>query len=66
MEKVPTPKTYNEALALRDSTFWKESIYYEMDSLMSNGTQILVDPPPIGKPTIYKWVFRIKDGKVLK
>ena len=49
VEEDITPKTYNEALASRDSSFWKEAINDEMDSLLSNGTWILVDPPPNSK-----------------
>ena len=32
----------------------------EIDSLMSNGTWVLVDPPPSIKPIGCKWVFRRK------
>ena len=66
VEEDMTPKTYKEALALRDLSFWKEVINYEMDSLLSNGTWVLVDPPPNYKPIGCKWVFRIKDGKLFK
>ena len=37
-----------------------------MDSLLSNGTWVLVNPPPNCKPIGCKWVFRIKDGKLFK
>ena len=37
------PKTYTEAMASRDSTFQKEAVNDEMDSLLSNGTWVLVD-----------------------
>ena len=54
------PKTYTEAIALRDSGFWKEAVNDEMDSLLSNGTWILVDLPKGTRPISYKWVFRRK------
>ena len=50
VEEDITPKTYKEALALRDLSFWKEAINDEIDSLLSNGTWVLVDPPPNSKP----------------
>ena len=54
------PKTYSNAMTSRDSSFWKEAINDEMDSLMSNGTWVLVDLPPSSKPIGCKWVFRRK------
>ena len=44
----------------RDSSFWKKAINDEMDSLLSNGTWVLVDLPPSCKPIGCKWVFRRK------
>ena len=66
VEEDITPKTYKEALSSRDSSFWKEAINDEIDSLLSNGTWVLVDLPPKCKPIGCKWVFRIKDGKLFK
>ena len=37
------PKTYDEAIKSIDSTFWKEAIKSELDSIMSNHTWELVD-----------------------
>ena len=54
------PKTYSNAMTSRDSSFWKEVVNDEMDSLMSNGTWVLVDLPPSWKPIGCKWVFRRK------
>ena len=53
-------KTYSNAMTSRDSSFWKEAINDEMDSLLSNGTWVLVDLPPSCKPIGCKWVFRRK------
>ena len=54
------PKTYSEAIASRDSAFWKEAINDEMDSLLSNGTWELTDLPHNSKLIGCKWVFRRK------
>ncbi|KAJ9538889.1 hypothetical protein OSB04_031622 [Centaurea solstitialis] len=46
------PKTFKEAMSKRDASLWKEAINDEMDSIMGNGTWVLVDLPkgirPIG------------------
>ena len=40
------PKTFNDqAMASRDSVFWKEAINDEMDSILSNNNWVLVDLP---------------------
>ena len=52
------PKTYQEAMSSRDSTFWKEAINDEMDSIMSNHTWELVDLPQGSKPIGCKLVFQ--------
>jgi hypothetical protein len=61
------PNTYNEAMASRDATFWREAVNDEMDSILSNNTWVLLDLP-LGSNTIgCKWVFRRKyrtDGSV--
>ena len=54
------PKTFTEAMASRDSIFWKEAINDEMDSIMSNYTWELVDLPKGSKAIGCKWVFRRK------
>ena len=66
VEEDITPKTYKEALASRDSSFWKEAINDEIDSLLSNGTWVLVYPPPNSRPIGCKLIFRIKDGNIFK
>ncbi|CAL1369869.1 unnamed protein product [Linum trigynum] len=61
------PKTYQEAMASRDSAFWNEVVNDEMDSLLINKTWVLVDLPPGSKAIGCKWVFRIKyntDGSI--
>ncbi|XP_072066951.1 uncharacterized protein [Arachis hypogaea] len=54
------PQMFKEAMASRDSAFWKEVINDEMDSILSNNTWVLVDLPPGSKPIGCKWVFRRK------
>ena len=40
------PKTLkDQAMASRDSAFWKEAINDEMDSILSNNNWVLVDLP---------------------
>ena len=53
-------KTFEEAMASRDSVFWKQVVNDEMDSILSNNTWILVDLPTSSKPIACKWVFRRK------
>ncbi|KAK3004854.1 hypothetical protein RJ639_018947 [Escallonia herrerae] len=44
------PRTYEEAMRSQDSSFWKEAINEEIDSIMGNETWKLVDLPPGSKP----------------
>ena len=53
-------ETFKEAMASRDSAFWKEVVNDEMDSILSNNTWVLVDLPTGSKPISCKWVFRRK------
>nr|GEU76732.1 zinc finger, CCHC-type [Tanacetum cinerariifolium] len=54
------PRTYNEAMQSRDSTFCKESIDDEIGSIMKNNTWVLSDLPPGCKPLGCKWIFKRK------
>ena len=61
------PITFEETMKSQDSTFWKEAINDEMDSIMGNQTRILVDLPPGSKPIGCKWIFKKKmkvDGTI--
>ncbi|GJS62863.1 zinc finger, CCHC-type containing protein [Tanacetum coccineum] len=63
------PRTYNEAMPSRDSTFWKEAIDDEIGSIMENNTWILSDLPHGCKPLGCKWIFKRKmkvDGTIDK
>ncbi|KAK3004689.1 hypothetical protein RJ639_018715 [Escallonia herrerae] len=54
------PRTYSEAMVLRDSAFWKEAINDEMDYLLSNDTWVLVNLLLSAKSIGCKWLFRRK------
>ncbi|KAK3016456.1 hypothetical protein RJ639_007811 [Escallonia herrerae] len=61
------PRTYEEAMRSQDSSFWKEVINEEIDSIMGNGTWKLVDLPPASKSIGCKWIFKKKlrvDGSI--
>ena len=63
------PVTYEEAIKSQDSTFWKEAIQEEMDSIMGNKTWKVVDLPPGSEPIGCKWIFKRKnkvDGTIDK
>jgi len=63
------PKTYDEAIKSIDSSFWKEAIKSELDSIISNHTWELVDLPVGSKPIGSKWIFKKKirlDGSIKK
>ncbi|KAF3660861.1 hypothetical protein FXO37_13199 [Capsicum annuum] len=52
-----------------DSSFWKEAVDSEIDSILSNHTWELVDLPPENKPLGSKWIFKWKmktDGTIHK
>ncbi|PHT43509.1 ATP phosphoribosyltransferase 1, chloroplastic [Capsicum baccatum] len=52
-----------------DSSFWKEEVNSEIDSILSNHTWELVDLPPGNKPLGSKWIFKRKmktDGSIEK
>ena len=44
------PKIFEEAMASKDSAFWKEAVNDEMDSILSNNTWVLMDLPTSSKP----------------
>ncbi|KAF3625849.1 hypothetical protein FXO38_29555 [Capsicum annuum] len=43
-----------------DSSFWKETVDSDIDSILSNHTWELVDLPPGNKPLGSKWIFKSK------
>lgn len=47
-------------MALKDPSFWKDSIQDEMDSIMSSHTWELVDLSNESIPIGSKWVFKKK------
>jgi hypothetical protein len=54
------PDTYEEALASEYSTYWKQAMDDEYNSLMENNTWNLETPPPGVKPIPVKWVYKVK------
>jgi hypothetical protein len=64
-----TPKIIIEAFASPDADDWKEAVYSEINSILSNETWELVDRPYDCKPVGCKWVFKKKlrsDGTIDK
>ncbi|KAK1678286.1 hypothetical protein QYE76_039134 [Lolium multiflorum] len=64
-----TPTSIAEAYASPDADDWKEAVYNEMDSILSNGTWELSERPHGCKPVGCKWVFKKKlrpDGTIEK
>ncbi|KAL0290122.1 UNVERIFIED_CONTAM: hypothetical protein Sangu_2586800 [Sesamum angustifolium] len=63
------PVTFKDAMASLEAKQWKEAVKSEMDSIVSNGTWVLVNLPP-GCTTIgCKWIFKKKlkpDGSINK
>nr|GFA48382.1 zinc finger, CCHC-type [Tanacetum cinerariifolium] len=63
------PQIYSEAMKSHDSSFWKEAVNDEMDSIIGNNTWILVDLPHGSKSIKSKWIFKRKlrvDGCIKK
>ena len=61
------PRSFKEAMASRESAFWREAVNDEMDSIIGNNTWELSELPPGSKAIGCKWVFRRKyktDGTV--
>ena len=52
-----------------ESTYWKEAVNSEIESILSNHTWELADLPPENKPLRSKWIFQRKikpDGTIDK
>ncbi|KAK1407693.1 hypothetical protein QVD17_39315 [Tagetes erecta] len=63
------PKTFSEAMASRDASFWKEAVQDEMDSIIQSKTWKLTNLPPGCKALGCKWIFKRKkkvDGSIDK
>ena len=55
------PRSYKEALQSTDSDKWKESINDEFQSLLENGTWVLVERPPWPTTVLScMWTFKLK------
>ena len=51
------PQTFKAAMSSSESTYWKEAINSEIESILSNHTWELTDLPPGNKPLGSKWIF---------
>ena len=54
------PSTYEEAIKCKESQKWWKTMKEEIDSLLKNGTWILVKNPGTQKLIGYKWTFKEK------
>ena len=54
------PQMYEEAISSPETSYWKEVINSEIESIIQNYTWELVDLPPGSKPLGYKWIFKKK------
>ncbi|KAJ9552974.1 hypothetical protein OSB04_017019 [Centaurea solstitialis] len=54
------PKTFKKAMSSRDASLWKEAINDEMNSIMGNGTWVLVDLPKGTRSIGTKWICKRK------
>ncbi|PHU21498.1 hypothetical protein BC332_06605 [Capsicum chinense] len=63
------PQTFEKIMLSSNSSFWKEAVNSEIDSILSNHTWELVDIPLGNKPLGSKWIFKRKikaDGTIDK
>ena len=58
----PEPGSYQEALEDPDSELWMGAADEEMESLIKNGTWVLVDRVKDQKPIGCRWIFKRKAG----
>ena len=56
------PQSYQEATSDKEWKKWKLATHEEMDSLIKNGTWVLVDKPKDRKIIGCRWLFKMKSG----
>ena len=56
------PPSYQEATSDKEWKKWKLATHEEMDSLIKNGTWVLVDKPKDRKIIGCRWLFKMKSG----
>ena len=54
------PQTFKAAMSSSESTYWKEAVNSEIESILSNHAWELIDLPPRNKPLGSKWIFKRK------
>lgn len=57
---VEEPQCYHDALEDKDWKKWNRAMQEEMDSLIKNGTWLLVDKPEGQKVIGCRWLFKLK------
>ena len=63
------PQTFKAAMSSSESTYWKEAVNSEIESILSNYSWELTDLLPRNKPLGSKWIFKRKtkpDGTIDK
>ena len=62
-------QTFKAVMSSSQSTYWKEAVDSDIESILSNHTWELTDLPPGNKPLGSKWIFKRKmkpDGTIDK
>ena len=54
------PQTFKTTMFSSESTYWKEAVNSEIESILSNHTWESADLPPGNKPLGSKWIFKRK------
>ena len=52
------PQTFKAAISSSESTYWKEAVNSEIESILSNHTWESTDLPPRNKSLGSKWIFK--------
>ena len=63
------PQTFKAVMSSSESTYWKEVVNNEIESILSNHTWELTDLSPGNKPLGSKWIYKSKmkpDGTIDK
>ncbi|KAL0315039.1 UNVERIFIED_CONTAM: Retrovirus-related Pol polyprotein from transposon TNT 1-94 [Sesamum calycinum] len=69
VEKMRRSGNFQRCYGFSEAKQWKEAVKSEMDSIVSNGTWVLVDLPPRCTTIGCKWIFKKKlkpDGSIDK
>ncbi|CAI7803052.1 unnamed protein product [Closterium sp. NIES-54] len=64
--KIPTPRSYTDAIEGPYSSQWQAAMDAEMASWKSTGTYVDAVPPPGANIVSGMWIFRVKRPRVLR